>query len=396
MATADGQGKNLLSNLRLNQLTWICVALFLAAIAARLSLNKYFPDVAGGALYDAVGMFFDALAQGAFAFLLTNIMWEYYAGKEMEDRIGTAIAGVIGANKGEFVNIVSKFPSDKLHEIFGGILSDRFGQTRGELLMGNSFVGSLDRLEANFPIRRNFTYAVELAAMGADASRFQAMTSLLALSDLEAFRRDYLVCAQEMSCAVEGGKLGEQSAIRVIFAFDDKALDKLLNDDGVFFREVLRVDGDVKRAMREALRRNADEVLAKAFSFVPAIPSLERTLDWHAVYDDAADLIDITIQTGGEHARHALSIAFAAPHRAADSWFLVSFAVPTEKPRIIFDCAVDGYAVFDFPFFAGNAYLGGKVNKRRRRASQSIDIDVDAWVIPRSGVLFVWNRHEAS
>ncbi|NJP38005.1 hypothetical protein [Alkalicoccus luteus] len=177
--------------------------------------------------------------------------------------------------------------------------------------------------------------------------------------------------------------------VTVGFSYWESDLEELFKGEGVFFRENLFIGSSQKKRMQqmtnEELQRFVEEVMQ--FSFALDEKSLPFTVEnsengFYLQFDMSG-----TIEAEADR-EYKFHYHFHMPQLKTIRKFVSIVSEPTQQVDILFTHADPDVRIVPVPFFDDSeavSYLPNNIVK----------IELDQWVLPRSGCVFIWDEPEA-
>jgi hypothetical protein len=257
---------------------------------------------------------------------------------------------------------------------------------RGGLMHKYLILPYLDRR-----FRNSYRYAVTVGPLTKHRALLQSFNEFT--KDKQFVADNYDVLSEVISYSSHQGIANSNGFLEIHLDFTRVQLERSFQSGEVFFRELIQVDEELEDLF--FAHGNANELVSRLFNFTAQSDGGEYLTDWQAAWiDESAPggkrYLKITVQLPEGATNRPCEVRLNIIQERRKPFFLMQIGEPSWSPTLIFEHEDEAVEVIDFPFFP--------VRFNRNPLPQNEDIPPhgyvyslnDAWIFPRSGVLFAW------
>lgn len=343
------------------------IILLLAALVillVKLSFGTY-------TLKDFMNDFFNSLMGAIIPLIIFNIAYEYFTRSYQANVMSETIAETLLLDR----NVVDRFKPEDKATFIRNCTKSIVGDEEGEMLYSTLLSPYLSEKQA---FRKNFTYYIFYSPMDARNSPLPIMQD----------GSRYCWVHEELSYEKKIDL--KHRELIVGFSYNEQKLETFFRNESIIFRENLWLEPE----LLEVVKGYGEEQL-KAFA--------EKDLQFHLEMDgarlqclyarhdeDNGFILGFTASeemTPKPDEYYKIKIGFRMPQLAGKRQFSVILSEPTYGVDILYSNQLENVKVTAIPFFDHDEVITNLPN-------DMIRIELNEWVLPTSGVVFVWEEKE--
>lgn len=190
--------------------------------------------------------------------------------------------------------------------------------------------------------------------------------------------------------------------LRIGFTFDEETVDDWFNDNSIFFREVLQLEERERNRFESFTEKDLCQFANDYMSIDVrlnyeslGLVKTEFSPDKRGFYLEFSLGREFDLSSYGEcHFR----LSFTIPQHKAKKRILAIISEPTFRPEIRFRYLPHLMNVSVIPFFDEKNIVKSNNSRETKLVDHvgydTIQLRLDDWVVPRSGVVFVWEDQQ--
>ncbi|TMW70744.1 hypothetical protein [Alteribacter natronophilus] len=310
--------------------------------------------------------------------VLFNILFDHFTKSYQNKEISDSITKALTFEK----EVLEQFTPESKKQFIRSSTESLLGETEGNMLYQTVMAPYLNHV---YNFRRNFRYHISYIENREWDCDFGAGEEAVTFS-----QDDYYLVEEELSFARTMNNYDvKKKRISAGFSYEESGLENLLGDEGFFFRENFLVDERHAEQLRtfsnETMTAFVKEFLRFSFEFN------DCELDYDVINTDEGFYLkfhfgDVIEQIVGTEFKFRYK--FRMPQLKSEKKFIAIVSEPTERVDILFTHSNNDARLTAIPFFDDSeaiSYLPNNIVK----------IELDKWVMPRSGVVFTWDKPAA-
>lgn len=311
--------------------------------------------------------------------VLFNVAFEYFTKNQQNREISDTLAETLMANK----QVIDRFSTDAKKHFIKHSTESILGETNGSMLYSTLIQPYLNH---KYNFRRNFKYYISYT----DKPNISYDHMNEELASMFFASSDYYWVSQELSFIRHLNNINlEDRSIFIGFSYKESTLDALYNRQSFLFRENLWLKDD-----HIGFLQNLDT--NKMEKFVNDILRFKLTLNGVTIQgkvtkvDDEGFYLLFEIPSSIEllkNKEYKFKMQFEMPQVKNQRKFIAVVSEPTHNVEILFSHIQNKVKVIAIPFFDDPEALSFLPN-------ETVKINIDRWVLPRAGVVFIWDEKE--
>ncbi|MFA9559182.1 hypothetical protein ACERII_17880 [Evansella sp. AB-rgal1] len=306
--------------------------------------------------------------------VLFNLIYDYVTKSHQKVELSDSISNAFMMNK----DILNRFSIDSRKSFIKTSTESLLGDEEGKMLYTTLIA---PYLENKYNFRRNFKYHI-CYSLNEDLGK-EVFPNLSFDSD------EYYWVDEDLSFFRNMNVFQlKKRRITAGFSYWESDLEELFKGEGVFFRENLFIGEKQKQVIQQLsndqLKRFVKDVLQFTFELndQPLEFDVENAengfyLQFH---------IDHSIETAANK-EYKFKYKFRMPQLKTVKKFITIVSEPTQNVDILFTHADKNARIVPIPFFDDSEAINYLPNN-------IVKIELDKWVLPRSGCVFIWDEHK--
>lgn len=309
--------------------------------------------------------------------LILNIIYEHLTKSYYYQELSEKLSEALVLTREIIDNFSEAFKSNMIRLSTESIL----GQKEGDMIF-NAVISPY--LQNRYSFREDFRYYVS----------FYEEQNLERLEDVAFEKDEYYWLYQDISYTRKFDRNTE--SIYVGFAYDVGTLDIWLKRNVFFFRELVSIRTEHQNMIVKYDIEQIKKIVAKWFELSLWLGDYELPYQIVLPETDAEKGFMLKFALPNERnerekdkdKEYRFRLRFRMPHEKEKNRFIVAIPEPTKDIYIHFTHMKDNLNVAAIPFF--DEFGGHNI---LRLKNNTIIVELKKWVLPRSGIVFVWDNH---
>lgn len=237
-------------------------------------------------------------------------------------------------------------------------------------------------LSKSYQFRQRFKYYISYMEPKGN------MTSI-ALDESNVFEfsaDDYYIVKQDLSFERDLTNYRDSNDVRIGFSYKESILDGLYQRAEFLFRENLWVDEKHNEMLKQLSNQEMEQFVKQVLQF--SVHINEKPIAYRVINNEGYEGFHLLLDFPQDVPSGELSkvhIRFRMPQLKSQEKFIVVISEPTEDVEIMFMHLEDEVDVEVIPFL-------NEAESITKLPNDTIKIDIDDWILPRAGVVFVWDE----
>ncbi|RCW63380.1 hypothetical protein [Saliterribacillus persicus] len=315
----------------------------------------------------------NALVGVMIPLVLFNFLYDYFTQKHKDRELSEKMTETMMLDE----QVIGNFSTESKKKFIRKSTESILGETVGNMLY-ESLIESY--LTKSYQYRHRFKYYISYIESKKDAIH-QVKEDKQFIFDQDT----YYMVRQDLSFERDLTNFKQSNDVRIGFSYKESTLDGLYQRAEFLFRENLWIN-DVHNELLSELSNEEMEHFVKDFlQFTIEING--QALKYHVVNNEGHEGFHLLLTIPGEVEEGVLSkvqLKFQMPQLKSQKKFIVMISEPTEDVEIMFMHLEEKVDVEAIPFLNEEECI-------TRLPNDTIKIDIHDWILPRAGVVFVWN-----
>ncbi|WP_186576100.1 hypothetical protein [Aquibacillus kalidii] len=305
--------------------------------------------------------------------VLFNFLYDHFTKKQHDRELSEKITETMMLDQ----EIINNFSTDSKKDFIRKSTQSILGDTVGQMLYDSLIKSYLNK---TYEYRHHFKYYISYSETTA--------IDPVVISDQVEFEfsnKDYYWVRQELSFLRDLSKFNEIKDVRIGFSYKESTLDGLYNRVEFLFRENLWISNYhnelLKGLTNGELTIFVEEVLKLSIEIGGQV------IPFRVINNGGHEGFHLLLELPSDLPNNQLSsvkLKFQMPQLKTQKKFIVVISEPTENVEIMLMHLEDKVQVEAIPFL-------NEAESITRLPNDTIKIDIDDWVLPRAGVVFVWD-----
>ncbi|MGP4039009.1 hypothetical protein ACTWP4_03725 [Gracilibacillus sp. D59] len=305
--------------------------------------------------------------------VLFNFLYDYFTQKHKDRELSEKMTETMMLNQ----EVIDKFSTESKKQFIQKSTESILGKTVGNMLYETLIHSYLTK---SYQYRHRFKYYISYLDTKAD------MTYQVNQNKQFVFNKDTYYCIrQDLSFERDLTNYQQSNDVRIGFSYKESTLDGLYQRAEFLFRENLWVNDEHNALLKELSDQELEEFVQVFLQFTIEING--QPISYSVVNNEGHEGFHLLLDIPKEIPAGALSkvhLRFQMPQLKSQKKFIVMISEPTEDVEIMFMHLENEMDVEAIPFL-------NEAESITRLPNDTIKIDIHDWILPRAGVVFVWN-----
>ncbi|MBB3113223.1 hypothetical protein FHS18_005326 [Paenibacillus phyllosphaerae] len=324
---------------------------------------------------DFVNDFFNSLMGAIIPLIIFNILFEYLMRTHQSKVVQESIAETLLMKE----EVLTQFSEDNRKEFLKNTAQSLVGKDEGEMLYSTLFVPYLSK-SRNF--RRNFKYYIFYTPEDKMRDLDQGARDLFPASD-------YVWVIEDLS--YEKNVIRLEDELLVGFSYNEQQLESYFKNSRIVFRENLFLHEAQIQQMRAMEEAKLTEFVERSMQFAMEVNGVKLKVKG-VIHENGGFVLRLDAQEAKfaeDGSYNRLKVNFRMPQMKAKKQFILVISEPTYGVDILFSNQLEQMNVSAVPFFDQDEIVESLPNDLTK-------IQLSSWVLPTSGVVFVWEEKQAA
>ncbi|WP_163536157.1 hypothetical protein [Gracilibacillus sp. YIM 98692] len=329
-------------------------------------------------IYSWDQLYFDvinALVSVMIPLVLFNFLYDHFTQKQKDLELTERMTETMLLDE----RIMDRFSTESKKKFVQKATESILGKTVGRMLYESLIKSYLTR---SYQYRHRFKYYI---------SYLEAKNLKPYLIGDKTFRFDpaiYHFVRQDLSFERDLTNYKKSNDVRIGFSYKESTLDGLYQRAEFLFRENLWINDEHNHLLKSLSVPELEQFVKEILQL--SIEINGQVLPYRVVNNEGHEGFNLLLDFPEEIPTGELSkvhLRFQMPQLKSQKKFIVMISEPTEDVEIMFMHVEDKMAVEAIPFL-------NETESITRLPNDTIKIDIHDWILPRAGVVFVWNDRE--
>ncbi len=318
----------------------------------------------------------NALVGVMIPLVLFNFLYDHFTRKQKDRELSEKMTETMMLDQ----QIIDNFSTESKKKFIQKSTQSILGKTVGEMLYETLIQSYLTK---SYQYRHRFKYYISYI----DTKK----EPVYQINEEKQFVFDqdtYYFVRQDLSFERDLTDYKQSEDVRIGFSYKESTLDGLYQRAEFLFRENLWVNDLHNELLKQLTDRELDLFVKKFMQF--SIEINGQALPYKVVNNQGHEGFHLLLDIPNNIPEGELSkvhIRFQMPQLKSQKKFIVMISEPTEDVEIMFMHLEDKMEVEAIPFL-------NEAESITRLPNDTIKIDIHDWILPRAGVVFVWNDRE--
>ncbi|UOQ83764.1 hypothetical protein [Gracilibacillus salinarum] len=276
--------------------------------------------------------------------------------------------------------VIDRFSNDSKKAFIQKSTESILGKTVGNMVYDTLIQSYLSK---SYQYRHHFKYYISYLG--------DKVTKTFAVDDETIFifnPDDYYFVREDLSFERDITNFIQSNDVRIGFSYKESTLDGLYQRAEFMFRENLWVNEEHNSMLQELSNHEMEQFVKSFLQFTIEIDG--EVVPYQVIHNEGYEgfhlLLDIP-ETLHSSVLSKVHIRFQMPQLRTQKKFIVMISEPTEDVEIMFMHLENEMEVEAIPFL-------NEAESITRLPNDTIKIDIHDWILPRAGVVFVWNDRQ--
>ncbi|GAA0291964.1 hypothetical protein GGQ92_002964 [Gracilibacillus halotolerans] len=362
----------LLKSFRNINILFFLLILFLLFIV--ILVNVLMGNYSWSSLYKDL---FNSLVGVLIPLVLFNFAYDYLTQKQKDRELSEKLTETMLLDE----EVIDQFSTESKKKFIQNSTESILGEKVGGMLYETLIQSYLSK---SYQFRQRFKYYISYMELK------ENMTSY-AVNEEQAFEfsaDDYYMVKQDLSFERDLTNYRDSNDVRVGFSYKESTLDGLYQRAEFLFRENLWVDEASNKLLKQLDDKEVERFVKEFLEFTVHIN--EKPVAYEVMNNEGHEGFHLLLDFPQDVPSGELSkvhIRFRMPQLKSQEKFIVVISEPTEDVEIMFMHLEDKVDVEVIPFL-------NEAESITKLPNDTIKIDIHDWILPRAGVVFVWDDKE--